>query len=209
VLPWLLATSSWADAPPASAKDKEIAYKAIQYQRLLKGYAYIHWKQGDAPIPLLAGQIHQESRWNPNARSKFACGLSQFTPETAEWISATYKVDVGPGTCTDPAWSLRAHAAYMRYLQTRQSLQGATSCDTWRFALWGYNGGPGWVTRDKALTAKLGGNPSVASVVAGVNAGRAEGFFKENRGYDRAILGRWQHLYLTWGGPVTCGGIVL
>lgn len=73
-----------------------------------------------------------------------------------------------------------------------------------RFALWAYNGGPGWVARDKALTAKLGGNPALANDVQPNNAGRAPDFFAENRGYDLAIIGKWEALYRDWGGIAVC-----
>jgi membrane-bound lytic murein transglycosylase MltF len=200
----LLVTSNLASAGPT---DEQIAHRAKQYQRILVGVAYDKWGQ-TAPIQLLAAQVHQESRWNPTARSKYACGLTQFTPDTAKWISDTYRVSVGPGDCLNPIWALRAQAQYMYVLQARRSPQSATNCDSWRFALWDYNGGPGWTNRDRALTEKLGGNSRNAQEVAPRNAGRKAEFFRENRSYDIGIINKWQPLYKTWGGPVTClGGI--
>ena len=207
---WLKGLFFWAvlSAPILSWAERqseiEVAYKAQQYKRLLIGYALTQWTSDEAPISLLAAQIHQESRWNPTARSAFACGLSQFTPDTASWISDKYKVNVGPGDCTNPAWSLRAQSAYMRYLQTQKIAEGRTACDNWRFTLWGYNGGPGWVKRDKEKARLAARDWLSASVVSSFNAGRAEAFFKENRGYDVAILARWQRLYSTWGVVQVC-----
>jgi soluble lytic murein transglycosylase-like protein len=197
--------SSWGKEP--LNRGDQIAYQqSLQYKRLLVGYSGIHWGSGKAPIPLLAAQVHQESRWRPGARSKYACGLTQFTPETADWISATYRTHVGTGNCLDPAWALRAQAAYMRYLETRKYTEGISKCDVWRFSLWAYNGGGGWVIRDKNLAAKRGSNPLSARDVQTVNAGRAIEFFKENRMYDVGIIMKWQPHYLGWGGEATCPG---
>jgi membrane-bound lytic murein transglycosylase MltF len=201
VLVYLLVISSWANEVTA---DERVAHRAKQYQRLLTATAYERWG-ATAPISLLAAQVHQESRWNPAARSKYACGLTQFTPDTAKWISDTYRVAVGAGDCINPIWALRAQSQYMYILEKNRQQQAATSCDSWRFALWDYNGGAGWTNRDKKKTALAGMNPALASHVALFNAGRREDFFLENRGYDKVILDKWKPFYATWGGPLVCG----
>lgn len=85
---------------------------------------------------LLAAQVYQESRGNPNAVSpKGAKGLSQFTPATAK----QYGVDV-----KDPKSSIDGQARYMRDLL--EQFNGDVSK-----ALAAYNAGPGNVRKAEKL----------------------------------------------------------
>jgi hypothetical protein len=152
------------------------------------------------PIPMFAAQIHQESAWNPNARSAYANGLTQFTPGTERDIQRRYAAELGPGGAFHPIWAIRALVRYD--FDLAKSLGGATPCDRMLFALSGYNGGAGWVTRDRALAAKSGRDPLAYAAVAPFNAGRAPQFFKENRDYPVRIVYVLQWTYLTWGPPV-------
>lgn len=169
---------------------------AFQYKRMLIGYAYNLWGR-DAPVAALAAQIHQESYWNKNAKSPYACGLAQFTPATMEWMAERFNVTVGPGSCGDASWQLRAQVEYMEYLTLRA--QGDTACDKFRIALRGYNGGEGWIQRDQALAKKSGKNAGSADVLAAFNAGRSKAAFEENVTYDKRIVFLHQPLYRTWG----------
>lgn len=155
----------------------------------------------DAPTATLAAQMRQESSCRPDAKSAYASGLTQFTPDTATWISKLYP-ELAEAAPLNPAWALRAQARYMRRLVDRAN--GETSCDAWVFALWGYNGGEGWVLRDKRLATAAGVNPRRHVDVAPFNAGRAPAMFHENRGYPVAIVGRWQPLFVSagWGAGV-------
>lgn len=157
----------------------------------------------DAPIATFAAQIYQESGWHSDAKSAYAGGLAQFTPATAEWISGAYPKDLGENQPFNPSWAMRALITYDRHLWDRMA--GRTSCDRMAFTLAGYNGGAGWIYRDKALAKSKGGDPLVwFGQVERCNAGRAPAMFAENRGYPRAILLKWQPLYAGWGGGVTC-----
>ena len=94
--------------------------------------------------------------------------------------------------------------AYMNYLSQSAFTKGATKCDNWTFALWAYNGGLGWVKRDKALTTTAGKDALKAADVRPLNAGRGKAFFEENRHYDLAILQKRQVKYANWGGQLVC-----
>lgn len=96
-----------------------------------------------APAPVIAGQVYQESHFNPLARSPVgAQGLMQFMPATAQWSeTVNHWGTVDP---FNPAWSIRAGVWYDRFLYDRVRLY-ATECDRWLFALSGYNGGLGYV----------------------------------------------------------------
>ena len=172
------------------------------YQRDLTRNARAVWGL-TAPIALFAAQIHQESRWRPNAKSPYAGGLAQFTPDTAQWIAGVYASTLGDAQPFNPAWALRALVTYDLHLWRRTS--GATACDRWAFTLAGYNGGPGWITRDKRLAKQRGADPERwFGHVEKHNAGRAGHFFAENRGYPVRILLVLQPLYAGWGHAVNC-----
>ena len=174
-----------------------IPRECLKYRRDLVRISREVWGI-DAPIATLAAQMRQESGCNPNAKSAYAHGLTQFTPDTADWIGGMFP-DLADRDPANPIWALRAMATYDEYLFSRAN--GESKCDSMWFALWGYNGGPGWVSRDKKLAKANGANPRRHEQVAPFNAGRAPAMFKENRGYPVAIILRWQPLFIDagWG----------
>jgi soluble lytic murein transglycosylase-like protein len=182
---------AWADVPR----------EAQRYQRDLTRNARLVWGL-DAPVATFAAQIHQESGWRANARSPVGAeGMAQFMPGTSTWISGAYPL--GAPEPFNPSWALRALVTYDRHLWDR--IKAADSCSRMAMTLSGYNGGLGWVYRDQQLAAQSQldrgrwfGN------VERVNAGRSAAAFRENRGYPRNILLRWQPIYSSWGGGVSC-----
>lgn len=191
---------------PAMAADA-VPLRAYQYQRDLTREAMRVWGI-DAPVARLAGQIHQESAWNAQAKSKYASGLAQFTPDTAKWIAAAYPNDFTGGWVApySPAWALRAVAVYDRHLYDRT--RGHTECDRWWFALRGYNGGAGHISAESRNAADPLDHASVDAVCG--TARRSIKHCPENTGYPRKILLRWEPLYYGdgwgWVRPV-CEGI--
>lgn len=193
-----------ASLAPASAADA-VPLQANQYQRTLTREAMRVWGL-DAPIARLAGQIHQESAWNAQAKSKYASGLAQFTPDTATWIAQTYPKDFPDGWVApySPAWALRAVAVYDRHLYDRT--KGHTDCDRWWFTLRSYNGGAGHI----AAEARHADDPLDRAAVDAVcgTARRSVKHCAENTGYPKKILLRWEPLYYDagwgWARPV-CG----
>ena len=81
-----------------------------------------------------------------------------------------------------------------------------SECDRWAFVLAGYNGGNGWVNRDRRLASAKGADPLAwFDSVERHNAGRSAANFRENRHYPRAILLRWEPMYAAAGwGPGVC-----
>lgn len=156
-----------------------------------------------APIATLAGQVHQESGWRPSVVSHAgAQGVAQFMPATARWM-AKINSDLTPAKPFNPSWALRAMVRYNAW--HLQRIQASGLCEKWAFALSAYNGGLGWVYKDKRL-AQASGACELAwfSHVERFNAGRSANNFHENRNYVRNILTRWELLYSTWGDGV-CG----
>lgn len=184
-------------APRASSA--EIPRAADQYRRDLVRNARAVLGL-EAPIATLAAQIHQESGWRPAAKSAYASGLAQFTPDTADWIGGLFP-ELAERQPLNPSWALRALVRYDDYLLKRSPDAGGP-CHRWAFALAGYNGGAGWITKDRKKT-KLAGADDTRwwGAVERFNAGRGAAFFAENRSYPRLILLTHEPKYVraSWG----------
>jgi soluble lytic murein transglycosylase-like protein len=177
----------------------QVPQAAKKYQRDLLRNSQAVWGL-NAPTALFAAQIHQESRWNLRAVSPVgAQGLAQVMPATASWLSGRYP-DLALAQPFNPNWALRALVQYNRFHYDR--INAHQECDRWAFVLSAYNGGLGWVQRDKRLAAQRGLDPlQYWQAVETINAGRSAANFAENRGYPQQIIYRWQPLYLAdnWG----------
>jgi soluble lytic murein transglycosylase-like protein len=157
----------------------------------------------DAPVARFAAQIHKESGWRPDAASIYAQGLAQFTPATATWLPDVCP-SIGPPDAWDASWSIRALVCYDHYLETR--VDGATDCDRWSFVLSAYNGGLGWVNRDRNRASGKGLDPARWFDHVETQSGRAEWARLENRDYVRRILLTLEPAYIDagWTGAVAC-----
>jgi membrane-bound lytic murein transglycosylase MltF len=151
----------------------------------------------DAPIPMFAAQIQQESAWNPNAKSPYAEGLTQFTPSTAKWIGQIYPDALGNVDVYSPSWAMRAMVIYDVHLFDR--IKSDPVCDRWAMALSSYNGGLGNLRKDQRLTERMGGDKSKWWGEVEKYTNRAAWARKENRDYPRRILLEKQLQYIGWG----------
>lgn len=177
---------------------------AHAYRSLLTRAVRSEWGLA-APTATMAAQVHQESAWRRDARSPVgAMGLAQFMPGTVDWWGEL-RPDLGPADAWNPAWALRAMAAYNRWLHGRLS-GTADDCHRWAMVLASYNGGLGWVQRDRRLAAATGHDPAAWwGSVELVNAGRSQAAWRENRGYPRRILHTLEPRYVQAGwGPGVC-----
>lgn len=161
-----------------------------------------------APAALLGAQVHQESSWHTAAASGVGAeGLAQFMPATAEWIADIYP-DLGPAAPYSPGWALRALARYDRHILDRiHPHQGAVpDCDRWAFTLSGYNGGPGWVARDRERAADAGADPDRWWGEVSEHTGRGAAAARENRHYVHRILRELEPHYRRagWRGVAPC-----
>ncbi|MCP3425174.1 transglycosylase SLT domain-containing protein [Rothia sp. AR01] len=97
-------------------------------------------KVSGVPSHILAGQIEQESQWNPDAQSPAgASGLTQFIPSTWE------KYSHGKPQ-SDPLAAIQAQGEYMRdIMKSVKDLAGSSGTDQVDLALAGYNAGEGAV----------------------------------------------------------------
>lgn len=171
---------------PQGASAAELPHAASQYRQELTRQARQVWGL-DAPLAVMAAQVHQESYWNPRAISPAGAeGLAQFMPATAEWMPDIDRSLSNPQPF-NPRWAFRAMARYDYWLYSR--LSAHTDCDRWAMTLAAYNGGLGWVLRDKTLAAENGHSRWLWwGHTERFNAGRSAANFRENRHYPQRIL---------------------
>lgn len=204
----LLATVIWIGIPVwflvgvGGAMASPVPARAAVYQRDLTREARALWGL-NAPVTVFAGQIEQESHWNPRVCSPFACGLTQFTPDTARTLSHKYPDTLGLNDVFNVEWAMRALVRY-DYDLFHATPRMATACDDWAVTLSAYNGGLKWVRRDQALAQAHGKDPSRWWGNVELYTARAPKYAKENRGYPRLILLHNQLHYAGWGEPIPC-----
>jgi soluble lytic murein transglycosylase-like protein len=186
----VLPVPTFAQEPPRAA----LKYRAdlVRSARLAFGL--------DAPVAVMAAQVHQESGWRPDARSPYAHGLAQFTPATADWIGGLDPMLAGADT-GNPVWALRALARYDRWLHDRVPDTG-NACDRWWATLRAYNGGLGHWRNEARLAAPESDRGAIDARCG--QATRHRSHCRENLAYPRLILARWQPLYVSWGPGVVC-----
>lgn len=194
---WLLALVLFANL--AHAAEVSIPRAAEQHRATLTRAARTYWGL-DAPVSVFAAQVHTESWWrNDTVSHAGAQGLAQFMPSTARWLP-TVAPETGKPAPFNPGWSLRALCIYDKWLWDRTD--GVNGFERMAFTLSGYNGGQGWVNRDRKLARQRRLDASRwFGAVETVNAGRSVAAWKENRNYPRLILQKRQYAYIKagWG----------
>lgn len=162
-----------------------------------------------APIAELAGQIHQESGWRCDARSKVgALGCAQFMPSTAEDMARRHPSECAPANPMNARWAFNCRDRYMQSLLASTTAFGAkplSDCVRWWLALKDYNGGHGWTNRQRRAAAAAGEDPDDPAVLAAFTAGRSVGNHKENTEYPERIF-RAAQAYASagWGRSMNC-----
>lgn len=196
-----------ADAPCIAQPLVRIPERCYQFQRHL--IAEAHETLGlNAPVSVLGAQIMQESACKPDARSHVgASGLTQFMPATARWMAELYPRELGPADPLNPKWAISAQVRYMRDILRRNP--ASSECDSWAFALSGYNGGEGWLRRDQAVCSKLplcDRGRWFGHVADTPDLRRSPAARRENRGYPHRILLTLAPAYdaAGWGRSVAC-----
>lgn len=196
---WLL----WCGGFFSQADAAEPPTVALKYRSDVIRAARVDWGL-NAPVADFAAQLHQESGWNPAARSPVgAQGLAQFMSSTADWIAGLM-----PHLATrepyNPGWAIRALVSYDRWLWSRVAVPDG--CERMAMTLSAYNGGLGWVNRDRRLARTRGlDDARWFNSVETVNAGRSAANWRENRHYPQRILRELAPRYLSWGGANCVG----
>lgn len=105
---------------------------------------------------LLAAMIQQESRFNPNAESRFgAAGLMQVMPNTSERFGVS-----GPDIF-NPELNIKAGTGFLLWLEDYWSKKLSDTTDIIPFCLASYNVGLGHVIDARNLALKYGLKPDV------------------------------------------------
>ncbi len=199
LLAFALLSLSWVSVAqvPASCQ---------QYAREIKRSAWRVFGPS-APVAALAAQVEVESACRKDAVSRVgAAGLAQFMPATAADMAKRWPDDCYPANPFNPSWAFRCRDRYMSSLIAavkpiqRPSLD---ACDRWAFAFRAYNGGLGWVNRDRRMALLSGADPDSFAVVSFFNAGRSAANFEENIEYVPRILTRQaKYEKAGWGGGI-------
>jgi soluble lytic murein transglycosylase-like protein len=174
---------------------ESIPRAALPYRLALTRIAQSTWGL-QAPVSTLAAQVHQESGWNPLAVSQVgAQGMAQFMPATARWWCGLQGVkNCAPN---NPTWALRALVGYDKWLWDR--LPASPPDERLAMTLSAYNGGLGWVQRDRALAVQSGApGANWFGDIERYNAGRSAANFAENRAYPHRILHVLRPRYADW-----------
>ena len=194
------------DAPktPDVAKPKvDLPNRSYQYRALVIKEARMYWGP-NANVALFAAQFHQESMWNNNAKSHVgAQGLGQFMPATAKDVHARY-ADLRQYAMYSENWSVKALFLYDRELYRAIKPLRKTSihpCSHYAMMLSSYNGGLGWLNRDRKLTITNGKNPDIWWDNVEKYSNRAGWAIRENRDYPIKIMLRHLPMYLAAGYP--------
>ena len=157
----------------------------------------------DAPVPMLAAQIEQESGWRPGITAwDNGRGLAQFMDPTAQWVAEKFD-DLGQPEPYNPRWAMRALVRLDQY--NAQRTAGDTACDTWGAGLKAYNAGLGFVQRARKRSTAHGqwfGRTEL------INTGQSAKNCEYSRLYPRWILLGRQHKYLRWGRGVACPDVI-
>ncbi|EBM3940641.1 lytic transglycosylase domain-containing protein [Salmonella enterica] len=196
---WLL----WCGGFFSQANAAEPPTAALKYRSDVIRSARVDWGL-NAPVADFAAQLHQESGWDPAARSPVGAeGLAQFMPSTADWIAGLMP-HLASREPYNPGWAIRALVSYDRWLWSRVAVPDG--CERMAMTLSAYNGGLGWVNRDRRL-ARTRGLDDVRwfGSVETVNAGRSAANWQENRHYPQRILRELAPRYLSWGGSNCVG----
>lgn len=178
----------------------QIPESAHQWQRPIIREAQARFGV-NAPVARIAGQLHQESSWRAEVCSwAGACGLAQFMPATSDWMAELFPSRLAPADPFNPYWSIKANV-YFNYWLYERNRNWADECSRWAGVLSGYNGGLGWVNRDRRLAASSGADPNVWVGHVEFYSNRAQWAIEENRAYVHRILHVLEPRYLNAGWP--------
>jgi membrane-bound lytic murein transglycosylase MltF len=187
----------------------QIPVAAWGYRAEMARSAYQVFGPG-APVATLAAQIHQESGWKGTARSWVgAQGLAQFMPATARAMARLYPQHCAPANPFSARWAFACRDRYLAALVTASrrpvGVGPVSRCSRYAFGLRAYNGGAGWMNRDRRRARNDGLNPDDWRAVRDINDGRGEAYHRENREYPERIY-RLEPRYAAagWGSGLRC-----
>ena len=133
-------------------------------------------KGTNIPPEVLKGLMHQESSFNPNAKSPIgAKGLCQLTKPAVTDVNRSYDPDIiiskEPINSTHPDWpnsiwnpevNIKGGARFLqiKYNEFSDVIDILQNKDRTRFALGAYNGGPGYIKEARKMAKERGLSPT-------------------------------------------------
>lgn len=178
----------------AHAQVGQIPPVAHRYRAELVRAAHAHFGL-NAPVPVFAAQVHQESAWRHDAVSRVgAQGMAQFMPATARWWCDLHRMSPADCQPSNPTWALRSLVGYNKWLWDRIAI--ADPSDRMWATLRSYNGGLGhWQAEARNATTKARDDIDAACG----SARRHRSHCAENLNYPRRIMLTLQPRYAGWG----------
>jgi Transglycosylase SLT domain len=200
----------------AATAQVRIPPEHARYRRLIQTEA-VRLLGVKAPVARITARFHQESRFRPDARSHVgATGLGQFMPATAADMAKFHATECAPADPLSAAWSIRCAILYDRSLiaalrpfapvatvgrADAARMAELSDCTKWAFGLSSYNGGAGWLNRDRKLAQASGSNPNLWFRQVEAWSNRSSGAWRENRDYVRRIMLEIEPAYIAAGVP--------
>lgn len=164
----------------------------------------------NAPSSLIGSIILKESSCNENAHNaRFgATGLGQFIPNTVTHVRQLSR-ELRNFNPRDGRQSIQAIIVYLEWSKNTVASRRPvnTQCDRVAFGLSAYNGGAGWVNRDRTICNSVAGcDPGAWFSNTEQHSRRNRGAFRENRDYVSTIINQFTPLFINsgWGGPPIC-----
>ena len=148
ILSLFISSVSFADIPRRAKQYKDDIEWA--YKRCGVSPKYYSW---------LLGQIEQESSWVRDAESKYARGLAQNTPANEEDLLRRYPELRKYQDRLDPKFQFLGQCLMMKRLMN--NLTGSSYKDNMRISLRSYNGGVGYILRERNVSRESGEDPNV------------------------------------------------
>ena len=199
----VVSASAAAPAPPASNPGFVVPAGASRWKRTIIGeWRFYFGLEADVSVPF--SQIMAESRFRDDAVSHAgAMGLSQFMPATAKGFQRSGRLQelcAEAGGCPfSPAWAIRAMSMYDAD-EYADAAYAATEDDRLAFALTAYNGGRGWVRKERTAAHDRGLDSSRWFGAVERVCLRASWACEESRGYAPVILYKFRPGFRLWLG---------
>ena len=169
------------------------------------------WPESD--IAIIAAQIERESAWKEQAKrietsGVTSYGLMQVLDSTLVQMQQRHQTLSGiePVRMLQARWGIRAGILYDKdmWKLCSFSIDRCTGChrddrNRWAFTLSAYNGGFGWVERDRKLTEERGHDKNIWFNNVEIYSTRSKWCFKINREYPKKILtnsGKWAEIFV-------------
>jgi len=169
-----------------------------QYRRTIIREMEEYWGTV-ADIALAGSQVAQESACRADAQSRFAAGLTQFTPGTAADVLRWHLHELrGCAYPFDARCAIRAMALYDLRLY-HASRWAADRRNRQAVMLAKYNGGPGWVERERTEARRRGYSDTHWFGHIELVCWRAAWACRENREYPVLVLDHWRPAFIRAG----------